>query len=715
AILKAGGAYVPLDPDYPAERLSFMARDARLAALITGSAPSQRVPQGEWPQLRLDELSPELEQSSPAPLPCDSTADDLAHIIYTSGSTGHPKGVCIPHRGVSRLVLGADYLPLGPENRVAQLSTISFDASTFEVWSALLNGAALVIFDKDEVLEPAVLARRLREERITGMLIPTALFNLTARTRPDAFQGLRWMLVGGEVIDVACVKAVLSHGAPEALVNAYGPTENTTLSTTHRMNHVEPGALSIPIGRPVSNNTAYVLDAALQPVPTGVTGELFVGGDGLAWGYWDKPELTAECFIPHPFSSSPGARLYRTGDLVRRRHDGTLDFVGRRDNQVKLRGFRIELGEVESALLQHPSVRQALVLVREDIPGDKRLVAYVAADSSAASLREHLVSLLPGHMVPSSFVLLDALPLSANGKLDRKALPAPRDVAPATDGGLPPRQLTAVEQEVAAIWCAVLQVSAPDPRASFFELGGHSLLATQVVSRIQETFGVPLSVRTLFEAPTIEGLAHAVEQRLNAIAPSGPSAIPALRRDGPLPLSFAQERLWFLSRLHDDHAVYNMPMAIRLEGPLDEEALEASLQALVSRHESLRTCFPGEGVPAQHVFPEPDVRLERASADSEEAARELLQEMTRCAFDLARGPLFRALLLKTGEARYVLLLNLHHIISDGWSLGVLYRELSAEYRARLAGLPSPLPPLSIQYADFAAWQRQWLRGDVLQR
>ncbi|MBZ4423366.1 non-ribosomal peptide synthetase, partial [Myxococcus sp. RHSTA-1-4] len=656
AAIKAGGAYVPLDPDYPAERLSFMARDSRLAAIISNGALVERLPSGEWSLLSLDDLGPELERCSPLPPPEDSTPGDLAHIIYTSGSTGRPKGVCIPHQGVIRMARDSDHVRLGPEDRVAQVTTVAFDLSTLEIWGALLNGGALVIIDRDEVLEPTLLARRLQEERITALVIATALFNLTARTHPEAFRTLRWVIFGGEAADVTCVNAVLSHGAPQALVNGYGPTENTTFSTWFQAVHVEPDALSIPIGRPVSNSTAYVLDAALQPVPTGVAGELFVGGDGLAWGYWDRPELTAERFVPHPFSSSPGARLYRTGDLVRRRHDGSLDFVGRRDNQVKLRGFRIELGEVESALLQHPSVRQALVLVREDIPGDRRLVAYAASDSSAASLREHLVSLLPSHMVPSAFVLLDALPLSANGKLDRKALPAP--VMQERNEGSFTGPRSDLEAKLTAIWASVLGVGELDVTASFFELGGHSLLATQVVSRVQDALGLPVPVRTLFEAPTVESFALAVEKKLGSAAPVATFHIPAARREGPMPLSFAQERLWFLSQLHDEQRVYNMPMAIRLSGVLAPEVLRESLRAIVQRHEALRTCFPGGSAPSQAVSATADLHFEIAECEEEDLLLQLLRQEAEKSFDLARGPLFRALLLKTGEARYVLLLNL---------------------------------------------------------
>ncbi|NOJ98999.1 amino acid adenylation domain-containing protein, partial [Corallococcus coralloides] len=710
AILKAGGAYVPLDPDYPADRLTFMATDARLVAVVTASAFVSHVPEGPWKVLRLDALPKGLDRHAP---PDACTGDDLAHVIYTSGSTGRPKGVCIPHRGVARLVLDPDFIQLRPEDRIAQTSTIAFDASTFELWSALLNGATLVLLSKEEVIEPAVLARRVREEGITVLFLTTALLNHVARTDPSLLKGLRWLLFGGEAADPACIRAILSHSAPEHIVHAYGPTENSAYSTWFSPTHVEPDAVTVPIGRPVSNSTAYVLDAHLHPVAPGIVGELFVGGDGLAWGYWERPDLTATAFVPHPFASTPGARLYRTGDLVRQRHDGAFDFVGRRDHQVKVRGFRIEPGEIEAVLRQHPTLREALVLVREDSPGDKRLVAYVTFRDSvtASGLRAHVQRSLPSHMVPSAFVLMDALPLNANGKVDRRALPVPEGEVPATAGT---RTLTGLEQTLSAIWCAVLQRAHVPVDANFFDLGGHSLLATRIVSRTSQVLGVPVPVRTLFEFPTIEALARALE----GLTRDASQCVPALRtwnREGPPPLSFAQERLWFLNQFHSDRAAYNMPMALRLDGALDVEALEHALQALVDRHESLRTVFPGEGIPAQRILPRMPVSLRRVDASSRDEAEALLREDAETPFDLAEGPLFRALLVREDAERHGLLLNLHHIVSDGWSMGVLYRELSAEYEARHAGRDSDLTPLPVQYADYAAWQRQWLQGDVLQR
>ncbi|WP_147094800.1 non-ribosomal peptide synthetase, partial [Myxococcus fulvus] len=653
AILKAGGAYVPLDPDYPSERRDFMARDSRVVAIVSLEALRSTFASGV-PVLGLDSPGEELTKLDATALPRESTSEDLAHIIYTSGSTGLPKGVCIPHRGVVRMVREADHVRLGPDDRVGQAATIAFDASTFELWAPLLNGSTLVILDKDEVIDPVLLNRRLQDERITTLFLTTALFNLVARTQPEVFKGLRWLGFGGEAADPSCVNDVLTHGAPVQLANFYGPTENSTYSTWYpvRQRQEHP----VPIGRPVSNSTAYVLDAHRQPVPIGVTGELHVGGEGLAWGYWNRPDLTAERFVPHPFSSVPGARLYRTGDLARLREDGELEFVGRADNQVKLRGFRIELGEIEASLRTHPDVRDAVVLVREDVPGDRRLVAYAATSGSATALREHLRILLPAHMVPSAFVVLAALPLTPNGKVDRRALPAPE--ADNIEDFVAPR--TELEMALAAIWSSVLQLEQLSVTANFFDLGGHSLLATQVVSRARESLGVTVPVKLLFEAPTLERFARAVGRLLETSRSGHDSElIPRRTPDTAPPLSFAQERLWFLSQLHEQQGVYNMPFAMRLDGALDAEALRASLQRLVDRHESLRTTFPGNGAPTQHIQDSAQLSWEQfdlstLESPDDEAARRVQRE-AEAPFNLENGPLFRARLFHLAPQRHVLL------------------------------------------------------------
>ncbi|REG13822.1 AMP-binding enzyme, partial [Archangium gephyra] len=457
-------------------------------------------------------------------------------------------------------------------------------------------------------------------------------------------------------------------------------------------------------------------------MPVGVPGELYIGGDGLARGYLSRPELTAERFVPNPFASQPGERLYRTGDLARWRPDGVLKFLGRLDNQVKVRGYRIELAEVEAALLAHPEVREAVALVREDVPGDKRLVAYVVPPpgqplTDVDSLRASLAQRLPEFMRPSAFVALESLPLTSNAKVDRKALPAPDSAR--NQPYTPPA--TPTEERLAALWAQVLRVSQVGRDDDFFSLGGHSLLATQVMARLHATFGVELPLRTLFEAPSLRAFAARLEAATLASAASRlPPLVPA-PRSGPLPLSFAQQRLWFLDQLEPDSPLYNLPAAIRLEGTLDLAALRHGFQELVRRHESLRTTFRSEaGQPLQVIAPSVSFPLEVVDLSSlpseqrEAEALRLAQEDAQRPFNLSTGPLLRTHLLRLSESEHVLLLNMHHIISDGWSSGVLVRELAAHYEAHLQGKPSVLPELPVQYADYALWQRQW-RSEVLEQ
>ncbi|MGZ3460106.1 MAG: condensation domain-containing protein, partial [Archangium sp.] len=478
----------------------------------------------------------------------------------------------------------------------------------------------------------------------------------------------------------------------------------------------------VPIGRPISNTQVYILDRHLQPLPPGVPGELFISGDGLARGYLGSSSLTAERFLPNPFSSTPGARMYRTGDLARHRQDGVLEFLGRIDNQVKVRGFRIELSEVESALLFHPSVREAVVVAREDSPGLKRLVAYVTGESQALgseALRAFLKQRLPEYMVPSAFVHLEALPLTSNGKVDRKALPAPDSRPELAQQFVAPRD--DVEQKLASLWTEVLRLERVGIHDNFFELGGHSLLATQAISRIRGAFGVELPLRDLFDAPTIAALGariHAALQTRQGL--KAPPLVP-VPRTGRLPLSFAQQRLWFLDQLEPNNPAYNIPTAVRMEGTLDPNALERSFNELVRRHESLRTTFRGDPEGAIQVIspavpqPLPVMDLTGLPEGMREAeARRLAVEEAQRPFDLACGPLLRTLLLRLGEREHVLLVTVHHIISDGWSIALLIREMAFLYEAFSTGRPSPLPELPVQYADYAAWQQGWLQGEVLE-
>ena len=467
--------------------------------------------------MRLDADAEAIASASAEAPDGGASPENLAYIVYTSGSTGRPKGVMVGHREVVQLVVDTDFVHLGPGDRIAQASNASFDALTFELWGALLNGATLAGIPREVMLSPRALEDALARERITTLFLTPALFNQVVRERPDAFRTVRTLLLGGDALDPAAVRRALEAGAPERLLNAYGPTEVTTFSTWHLVEHVPDDARTVPIGRPLAHSAARVLDEGLEPVPVGVAGELYVGGDGVARGYLGRPALTAERFVPDPFSPRPGARMYRTGDRVRWREEpgaGThaLEFIGRLDGQVKIRGFRIESGEVETLLSAHPGVREARVVVREDAPGEKRLVAYVAADDGvdADTLLAHLRVRLPDYMVPSAVVAMDALPLTPVGKVDVKALPAPD-----ADGGrehVEPR--TAVERVMAEIWAEVLERSGVGATDHFFEQGGHSLLVVRLLARIHDTFGIDLSVRDVFARPTLEAMAADVERRV---------------------------------------------------------------------------------------------------------------------------------------------------------------------------------------------------------
>ncbi|HEX6910918.1 MAG TPA: amino acid adenylation domain-containing protein, partial [Longimicrobium sp.] len=717
AVLKAGGAYVPLEPGYPAERLALMLADSAVPVLVTEAALADGIPAREGLRVvRVDADAAEIDAESAENPAGRAGPRSLAYVIYTSGSTGTPKGVAVEHRGVIRLVRDTDYVRLDETDRIAHASSVSFDAATFEVWGALLNGGAVVGIPKETAVVPAALVEALRAGGVTTFFLTTALFNQVARERPEGFNGLRYLCFGGEAVDPAAVRRVLDAGGPAHLLHVYGPTENTTFSTWHRVRGVAPDARTVPLGRAVAHSTAYVLDARLALQPTGVPGELYLGGDGLARGYLGRPAATAERFVPDPFAAVPGARMYRTGDRVRWTADGALEYLARLDGQVKVRGFRIELGEVENAIRRYEGMVDCAVVAREEGPGDRRLAAYVVGDVDVDALRAHLRRGLPEYMVPASIRVLDALPLNANGKLDRRALPAP-DYAAADDRYVAPR--TQVEEVLAGIWMQVLRLERVGVRESFFEVGGHSLLATRVVSRVREVFGVELPLRALFEGPTLAELAERVEALRAADRPQLPPIVP-VERGRPLPLSFAQERLWFLDRLEEGSTFYNVQTALRLHGAMDAAALERALGEIVRRHDSLRTTFVEmNGAPVQLVedfrgfsLPIDDLSMLDAGAREAEVRRRADAD-ARTPFDLAMGPLFRAALLRLSDEEHVLMIAMHHVVSDGWSMGVLFRELTALYETYRNGGESPLPELPVQYADFAAWQREQLRGEVL--
>jgi len=508
-ILKAGGAYLPLDPSYPAERLSYMLEDAHVEVLLTQQSLVSRLPAHGGSQVLLDSEGSSIWGYQSEALPPRSAAENLAYVIYTSGSTGKPKGVSVVHRNVVRLVKETDYVRVSSEDRILQLSSSTFDAATFEIWGALLNGGLLVLPGRERVLSPREIEAALKKGQIQSVFLTTALFNHLAQEVPGVFSGIREVLFGGEAVDASVVRHVLQEGAPERLLHVYGPTECTTFSTWHWVRQLDEQSSTVPIGQPLANGSSYVLDEQQELVPVGVAGELYLGGAGVSRGYLNRAALTAERFVPDPFGGS-GERLYRTGDRVRWNARGELEFLGRADHQVKIRGFRIELGEVESVLLEHPSLSEVVVVAREDVPGDKRLVAYVVgAQADASELRTYLTQRVPEYMIPAAFVVLEQLPLSAHGKVDRRRLPVPQIHLDTTTYVAPRNHVEAV---LTQIWSEVLKVPQVGIHDDFFSLGGDSLLAMRMIASMRKMLGIDTPIRLLFESRTVAALAARSEE-----------------------------------------------------------------------------------------------------------------------------------------------------------------------------------------------------------
>jgi len=792
ATLKAGGAYLPLDPAYPDGRLALMLRDTGARLAVTTASLAARL--GALQGTRIVAIDvPEVPGAADAPAagsaggaaaeqePADEGGDRLAYVMYTSGSTGRPKGVAVSHRGVVRLVRETAYVRFGPDEALLQLAPASFDASTYEIWGTLLHGGRLVLAPEGSLALPELVDIAERHQ-LTSLWMTTALFHLLVDhqlPRLGALPALRQLMTGGELMSPQHVRQALAGLPATRLTIFYGPTENTTFTSYCPLVDGEGFGATVPLGRPIANSRVVVVDREGRLAPVGAAGELCTGGDGLARGYLGRPELTAERFIPDAFGPEPGGRLYRTGDLARVLPDGRLDFLGRIDDQVKLRGYRIEPGEIEARLLEHPGVREAVVLLCEQPPGNRFLAAYVVGDRAAAApaeLRAHLRDRLPEHMVPAAFVTLDALPLNPHGKVDRRRLPLPEakgipaagvqaagvpglegvsgppalDAAGAADAageagadlaaaaGPAPDLLPAllpVPELLAGLWRELLRVERVELGDSFFDLGGYSLVATGLQLRVREIFGVEISLYRLFDEPTLAGMVAEVEEGLQqARGPEPPPLLPrpAADRDAPLPLSFAQQRLWIISQLEPGSTAYHVPFALRLTGELDIAALRHGLGEILRRHEALRTRFAGRGgVAVQTVVPFAPPALPRIDLTGlvrragtpggggrerqERELRRLIAAESRRPFDLARGPLFRATLAALGEGDHALLATMHHIVSDGWSVGVMLHELAALYGAHRAGRRAALPALPVQYADYAVWQRQWLAGETLER
>ena len=650
--------------------------------------------------------------ANPDPAAVGLTSRHLSHVIYTSGSTGQPKGAMNEHRGlVNRLAWGQKAYGLRPDDRVLQKTPFSFDVSAWEFFWPLLAGARLVMARPGGHRNPAYLVETVQREAITTLhFVPSMMGAFLEVAEASTCASLRRVFTSGEALSPGLVRLFHERLPGVELHNLYGPTE-TAIEVTAWSSSAGTSAANIPIGRPIANTRIYILDPFREPVPIGEPGEIHIGGVQVGRGYLNRPELTAERFIANPFVA--GERLYRTGDLGRFRPDGTIDYLGRNDFQVKIRGFRIELGEIEARLAEHRGVREAFVLAREDAPGDSRLVAYYTTPADGAApgaeaLRTHLAASLPEYMVPAAYVRLEALPLNANGKLDRSSLPAPDRNAFAAPGYEPPQGKT--EETLAGIWATLLRVERVGRRDNFFELGGHSLLGVRMLSRLRQALSADLPLADLFAWPTLAGFSAAAEagarSPLPAIEPAG--------RAGAPPLSFAQQRLWFLAQIDGVSQAYHIPLNVRLNGELHKHALRRALDRLVARHEALRTTFVAAGGQAVQRIGPPDIgfALEEhdlaGERDPEGALQRLVAEESAGAFDLERGPLARGRLIRLGDRDHALMITLHHIVSDGWSMGVLNRELSALYAAFSSGRPDPLPDLAIQYADYAVWQRRWL-------
>lgn len=717
AALKAGVAYVPLGMDDAAERRAHVIHDAGLSAVLSEVAARPLLSgYGGIVVVELDRNWDEIgKQSKEKPaIPIDR--QNLAYVIYTSGSTGKPKGVGVSHGALANFLLSMlNYPGIGESDKLLAVTPISFDIAGLEMYLPLIAGARVRIVPRAICTAGDSLAREVGDTTTIIQATPaTWQMLLEAGWRPS--RGLK-ILCGGEALPGSLAKNLVANG--NTLWNMYGPTETTIWSLIAKL---ENAASPISIGKPIANTRVYVLDQEMKAVPVGVAGELYIGGTGLARGYWNRPDLTAEKFVPDPFTDAAGERLYRTGDLVRWRTAGDLEFIGRTDLQVKVRGYRIELGELEGALVRCEGVAQAVAIVREDRPGEKRLVGYVVRKTGHQALdlrhlRNDLKQWLPEYMLPSAVLEIEQLPLTPNGKVDRKALPVPGAQAHAL-GDLKPQ--SEEEEILCGIFANLLHLEHIGIEANFFELGGHSLLATQLISRIRSIFGVELPVRTLFEAPTVVEITERIRGMQNRSAGVAPPIV-RVPRDGNFPLSYAQQRLWFLHQLQPESPAYNVPFALRLTGKLDRKALQSSLSAMVERHETLRTSFPAhQGKPVQKIEPQLQLRMEEIDLrglpeeQREAEVKQVAQEQANRPFDLANGPMLRAVLLRTGEEEHALLVTVHHIISDGWSLAIIVKEFCAFYAAHVKGEQPDLAELKIQYPDFSVWQRDWLQGAVLE-
>ena len=729
-ILKNGCAYVPLDPAYPEERLHQMIEDAEFQVILTQSNLKKMLPETRAGVICLDTDWKRISKEKTDNPKSDATSDSLAYVIFTSGSTGKPKGVCCHHRGVMNLL--ADFQnrqPLGPGDIGSWWTSLNFDVSIYEIFSPLMEGATLIIVPESIRPDAPALMDWLNKEKITNAYLPPFMvtdLDVWLQKHP-ANSALHRLLVGVEAIPENLLNSITNAVPGLHIINGYGPTEATVCATLYSIGPENDLHENTPIGKPVQNTQIYLLDEEGRQVPAGEPGEICIGGVGVANGYLNRPDLTAECFIPDPFLNKAGARLYKTGDSARLMPDGNIEFIGRADFQVKFHGYRVELGEIETKLRKHPAIREAVVLLREDIPGVKRLVAYLVCyeeeeEVSANEFRTLLKKSLPDYMVPSVFVLLDKIPMTPNGKTDRSALPLPSqsDVVQLrqTDYKAPE---TAEEITIAGLFTELLQVDRVGINDSFFELGGQSLLATQLCSRIEKSLDIRIPVQAVFEGPTVSELAQTIETaRQKEGISKFPEILTASGKRSQFPASFAQQGMWFMQQFSESSILYNIPLIVWINGPLQVKLLHKTVNEIIERHESLRTtlAIDGEKV-VQHIseelavdLPVADLRHLQAEKGEDEFER-LAEGEGRYPFDLGKGPLLRFLLVQLGEEDYRLIFTIHHAIIDGWGAGIFFSELQALYEAFEQDRPSPLSSVSIQYGDFAVWQQEWLKSDTI--
>ncbi|MCC5658371.1 amino acid adenylation domain-containing protein [Nostoc sp. XA010] len=719
AILKAGGAYVPLDPNYPQQRLEYILQDTQAPVLLTQASLVEVLPQHQGQVVCLDSDWHLIAQQSQNNLYSELTTENLAYIIYTSGSTGKPKGVQIPHLALSNFLYSMNETPgLTSEDKLLAVTTYSFDIAALEIFLPIIVGACLIVASQEIISDGNQLLAKIKDSKATVMQATPATWQLLLVAGWDGDSQLK-IICGGEALSAPLASKLLERCS--SVWNMYGPTETTIWSAASRIETVND---TVPISCPIANTQLYILDQYNQLVPVGIAGELCIGGVGLARGYFQRPDLTAEKFIPNPFNDEPSARLYKTGDLARYLPNGEIEYIGRIDHQVKIRGFRIELGEIDAVINQHPSISASVVIVREDGTENKSLVAYITVQPQQTiaipELRRFLESKLPNYMVPTAIVVLKVLPLTPNGKIDRRALPAP-DLTQLISESNFVAPSTPVEEMLAGIWAQVLGLEKIGVNDNFFDLGGHSLIATRVMSQIRQVFEVEIPLRRLFELPTVSELAKEIQTAINADKRLEVPPIKPIARSQQLPLSFAQQRLWFLSELEPNSPFYNIPAAVRLEGQLNLAALEQSFNEILRRHEVLRTNFRTVAGQAIAVISPATPQLlsvidlsELPPAQQETQVRQLALAEAQQPFNLEADTLLRVKLLRLSEQEYVTLLTMHHIVSDGWSIDVLVRELATLYQAFSQRQPSPLLEIEIQYADFAAWQRQWLEKEVLE-